>query len=120
MKSINYRQSEAGRFLWQGLENGNEDIAQKMEEAEQSAEKDKACSEFSSELGDLAELCSNGVESPDPESAPTGLIKYPLDSRNYDLRTVTDDSGDGGDGAFDDRSHYGSAGSSEYDNGRGD
>ena len=120
MKLINYRQSEAGRFLWQGPESGNEDIAQQMEEAEQSAEKDKACSEFSSELGDLAELCSDGVKSPDPESASTGSIKYPLDSRNYDLHTIMDGSGDGGDGEFDDRSHYGNAGSSEYDNGRGD
>ena len=48
------QQLEAGQFLWQGPESGNENIAQQMEEAEQSAEKDKACSEFSSALGELA------------------------------------------------------------------
>lgn len=54
MKSLHYRHSDNTRFLWQGLESGKEDIAQ---QAEQSAEKDKACTNFSSELGDLAGQC---------------------------------------------------------------
>lgn len=60
MKSLDYRHSDNTRFLWQGPESGNEDIAQQVEEAERSTEKNQACSEFSGELGDLAELCTDG------------------------------------------------------------
>ena len=62
MKSLHYRHSDNKHFLWQGPESGNEDIAQQAEEADRSAEKDKACSMFSGELGDLADLCANGKQ----------------------------------------------------------